>query len=368
MRKVALLLLLSIAIAVGVLATGDVRQHLIVLWRHALASRPEITTNHEGLERTITSRYGSPQWRVHFIAGSKDTFPLATRLQRRSTLEKLGQAVVRESVDLSLATGQLPDGYRAVLTDAIADLQPRAGSARTTLASLGLAIAGKDVVADGEYLARLEAGQRALATLPNSDVLRSALWEFEFDAMVVSPYKRTFAVLSDPSYDLDGEWSRRAIASWDGSKAERVRISGAGAQGEEIIGYATRAARILEIDLRRPWLSDQLLDDLSKRSAQRLASHFSANSGALHLIPAKLWVRMGDEVLLEVSQEEDDLLLRQWVAQGVCCNISDGSYGEGFTLDPMTALVLRRGLFIARQRDDQPLLWAVISRRRGLTE
>lgn len=369
-KALAALGALALLAAVAPGLTGELRRHLQRLWRHVEANREELSSNQEPLLAEIQSKYNSVSWRVHRVAGNKNSYPLSTKLQRRETLEKLGRGTTAEDVELNLDIDGLPDSYRSALADAVAALAVKAsaGSRHSALAVFSGKLSSRrlELPMGPEYLSLLRESQAVLAALPTTSLLRSALWKLEFDAMSASAYRRPFLVNSDPPWDMDGAWSAHAVTTWTGSQTQRIRVQPRGASTEEIIAYATRAPRYVEVDLLRPWMSDQLLDELSQSPVLQVHRHFSSIDGRLHLIPAKLWVRLGDEVLLEAKSKEEVARLSDWAENGRCCRIILAGEQEEteLLLDPMSLGRIRGGVFLGHEPDDAPLLWALVSRRR----
>lgn len=348
-------------------ATKDVRVHLVRLWRHAQLQRDELLSA-DKLERLVRRRYYTVDWQVQLVAGTKDRYPLGTKLERRSTLERLGRGTISEGPLLTLSANKLPDAYRGALVDTVVALgvDTRREVKGDSIAALLSVLRGQSSYSIGtaEYVKVLKRAQTVLGELPETSVLRNALLNFRFDALASSPYFRSFSVNTDPLWDSDGAWSRHGVTAWNYGKTERIRLQRVSSSDEELVAYAIVAPRYVEIQLERPWLSEELLDNLQRNSAARPRLHFSSATGRLHLLPQKLWLRLGDEFLLTVEPPADVDRIEQWARVGVCCRIFLNEAKLDVVLDGASLRRIRQGTYLAHGSDRQPELFAVISKRR----
>ena len=363
----------SLAWVVGILAvltalptsTRALRTHLADLWHHTRSGSWETAPSERSITRLLGSKYSGTDWRVHSISGSWQRFPLQLET-RRETLQVIGGAILDETELLRFKAQRLPSAYAGLLADAVTALAlPEATTGHRVLDHLVTELRGP-VLPTGEDLEiLLTQANVILAEMPATATLRRALvrwndWRGELDNAWA------FEVFSRPSWDLDGAWSEQAVTLEQEGKcrAAVVPLEGEDPEGS-IAVFASVAPRVAKIELERAWLSNELLDDLARSSQPLLRHHFASRNGPLHLIPSHLWIRLGDRVTLSPVDGASRAQMESWIAAGSCCRTRCEGSEAVFPLVPSTVVATSDdGSFVGHRGDEDPLLVAVVSRRR----
>jgi hypothetical protein len=365
-RRQPFLLHLGIA-AVGCivvfLSTGSMRKHAAELAAHFSSGNWEVTTDEAAVETSLRAQYGDPRrWSIHYVGGTSNSFPLAMQY-RQETFTDIGQSTSDDSEVLNLRFGFLPEAYGDLLSDLLHEREQPDYVDTDPIRKLADFLGSKKYNISTPSPELYKKSQRVLARLPNTAPLMRALASYR-DYSASTSYFPDFQVFTLPPYDNDDLLAANTRAIED-KKTGKCTGQVAQTEGKEpsIPSNIERHPRVLEVQLQRLWLADELLDN-SAKSHGRIADKYFGVSGSLKNIPSAVWILMADDLHIDPVTESDATIINNWRSSGDCCQVTCA--GVTVTLSPttITPLDARKKSWSGVVAGSTPSLFAVISRHR----
>jgi hypothetical protein len=284
-----------------------------------------------------------------------------TDIAREETLQTLGNWSLKDSPGLSNNLAPLWVTYRAFLTSALLEVAQNASRKDSTavkrlVANIRHEGTPESTTTEHQY----EAAQRILAKLPRTDTLRNALESYRL-------YEReslgqpAFSVATEPEYDVENAWDSAAVLLEQESKC-RAKVTPTGGTDNAISATMTVYPRVVEVQLKRPWLSDELLDNYERRTSSTTSAFFGGSDRRLGVIPSRLWVLMAEEVQFDVASTDDRHAMERWAKESRCCTATCDELS--MSLNPLNAFRIKDGTYRLRRAAAVPLLFAIVSRKR----
>ena len=312
----ALLLVVTIGgLAVLLIAAWPFLAHIAELNKHFRSGSWETISDRAALQSLIERKfYDRSRWLVSFPAGSAQAL-LFDAKDRDETLRSIGHGSVSDQAGFVLTGETLPEDYRSLL-DSI----------------------------DHKY-----------------DGLASAWTDFNAYALGKGALFPAFDVFSTPAYDNEGALVANTVVLAQQSGKCVGEIRSVDANPSKASGTISTYARVLEIKLQRPWLSESLLDSASRSDNPHISAFFHPN-GPLTNIPDRIWVLMPDRITIRGAADSDSQAISTWVQDRVCCQVV--CPGLDARLSPSTLHFQADKAVIGNRQGVEPLLYAIISRRR----
>jgi hypothetical protein len=120
--------------------------------------------------------------------------------------------------------------------------------------------------------------------------------------------------------------------------------------------------RVTEVQLVRPWLSDELLDSYERRKSETTTEYFGGPDRRLGVIPSKLLVLMAEEVEIDLVSADERHMVEQWAKESRCCTATCDELT--MALSPANPFRIKDGTYVLRRSEALPLLFAIVSRKR----
>jgi hypothetical protein len=344
------------------LVSSGFRAHLTALARHLASGDWEVVSNKPYIDEYVRSKYsgGSSAWEVAFAAGSGRSFSLRPE-HRQNSIAEIGQSTLADEPVLRIGATPLPVAYGALLQDALGEIadgldRPSGNAVRRLIASITFGVEQKSgYIEPWAY----ERANTVLAKRPQTDLLRQALSAYEEFAGSRGLEFPSFAVGTDPPFDSPNAWDNAAVLLPQQGRC-RGRITSLGNDSGIVEADVVSQPRLVEIRLDRRWMSDALMDSLSNRPG-RAAREFS-QQGELRLVPSRFWVLMPEVVTFSLADPAGAAVVQRWASDGTCCKVV--CLDSDVRLSPLTVRRQRSEAFVGIRADVDPMLYAVVSRRR----
>jgi hypothetical protein len=123
----------------------------------------------------------------------------------------------------------------------------------------------------------------------------------------------------------------------------------------------SRRPQLVDVDIIRPWLSDQLLDRTADSHSPTARKYFGSD-GSLRVIPSHLEVLMPDEIRISGENSADAHLLQKWAGDSACCRVVCNNIA--IQIAPSTVRLSASGELRGRVAGLDPLLFAIVSSHR----
>lgn len=346
-----------------VLASGPLVLHALELLWHLKSGSWEVVSDKPYIEQYVRSKYeGAAKWDVAFVAGSGRSFSLQTE-HRRDSIAEIGLGTISDSGGLRFGTTPLQVAYgellQSVLRTVGAGLDRRG---RQTIGGLVDSIAQSIGInpgyVDPEVYRR---ANQLLSKRPQTDLLRKALSDYGEYARSRGREFPAFQVGTVPSFDAASAWDAAAVVLPQQGRCLGQATS-LGAETDAVEADVAVFPRLVEVNLDRRWMSDALLDSVDAYGGES-ALQF-APGGNLRLVPARLWVLLPERVTFVVQDAEKEDVVSRWVGDGLCCRIRCESIS--LTIGSQNLRRDSKGALSGTRSDLPPLLYALISRRRGV--
>ncbi len=221
----------------------------------------------------------------------------------------------------------------------------------------------------GEKLSsvRLDIVQRVESAISNRadlQAVRSALTEFRKYRESLGLDFPEFPVITDPAIDNNYRNIEQSSA-FDHSARCLAKVQTVASEETEIVVDMKVRPRIMQFKIIRPWLSDQLVNNIHSQSGryQEIAKKYFDRDGGLRVIPSHIWVLMPELIEFQSSSGSSDDKLLSYISEGKCCRLV--CEREVFDLSNITSLVSgRKEKFQATRRGLDPVVFAIVSRKR----
>lgn len=312
----ALLLAVTIGgLAALLVAAWPFLAHIAELNKHFRSGSWETVSDRAVLQSLIERKfYDRSRWLVSFPAGSAQAL-LFDSNDREETIRSIGHGSVSDQAGFVLTGETLPEDYRSLLNS-------------------------------------IDHGYSGLS---------SAWTDFNAYALGKGALFPAFDVFSTPAYDNDGALAANTVLLAQQSGKCAGEIHSTDASLSKASGTISTYPRVLEIKLQRPWLSESLLDSASRSNRPSLVAFFHPNS-SLTNIPDRIWVLMPDRITIRGAADIDTQAISGWVRDRVCCQVV--CPGLDARLSPSTINLQADKAIIGNRQGVEPLLYAIISRRR----
>lgn len=378
MKQIAFRILLTLAIiVVGGLALWqsngrDIYSSAVRLLAHLdTTGWPSPDTLHP-IERTIRKQYGSADWYPHLIGPTSPQTPL-TAATIDGTFRMLGHGIPRSDGFLDFKSNDLPAIYGSLLNELLLETT---SSGELTRQTTGTEDFWKRALNNGgKSLSRPSRAEyseaKAQATrLSEGHPLRKHYLEYLLLSEDVGVFAPSFDVGADPPYSDSSRWKAETLFDATLSRC-RGTVSAVSADHDSVPAEVFVYARVVVLDLKRPWMRTKYLDDGLSSSSKTLRDRYFGEAGFLRLVPEKVWVQVEDQVLVNV-QHESQAWMQQKIASNDCCVVVCKNdrvliqYPSSFEWVGAESEVpkLEGSSYVGIRLGQQPSVYAVISRRR----
>jgi hypothetical protein len=315
------------------------------------------------IEKYVRTHYAdlADRWKLYFVGGGGNSFPL-TKSDGLRTITEIGHRSISDSSALNFYGNPLYAAYGHLLSQLLYALEPPREDARAQDALRELALAFERRIRKPEQIvdqASLNRVNGILAKLPRTNVLKEALQSYEeFSRSRGLDFPR-FPVSSNPAFDGARTWDDFSVVLPQSARC-LGSVASFASPDVQLSADISFSPRILEVELARPWLSDELLNQAARDERANVREHFNFR-GDLSIIPWRFWVLMPDQISFKLIQPSDSDMLKKIMDDGICCNVVCGT--ENAPLDPLK-LVSSAGYWRSYRSDKAPLLYAIAAQSR----
>lgn len=323
------------------------------------------------IERALRKQYGSSEWLPQIVTPTSPALPLDPS-SIDETFRRIGHALPTPGDHFDIRSLDLPSAYAAFLSDQIAALAPdseaaRANDDRDLWQRFVQAFTGRDFkIAPAD----LEKVRRAVQRLPDPHPLRTHVQEFLLLSEQFGRYAPALDVGASPAYSDPDRWEAKTFTE-DGTLGRcRGYVAPLSEEAKRFPAEISVFPRVASLEIRRPWMREHLLDAGLAAAPKGNAGRYFGEAGSLRQIPTRVWVQVEDEIRFSVDEELRPSIANL-IAQNDCCVaicktdrtiIKSPAVFQAIGETRSTSQV--PGGFVGLQNGQQPIVYAVISRRR----
>lgn len=323
------------------------------------------------IERALRKQYGSSEWLPQIVTPTSPALSLEPS-SIDETFRRIGHALPTPGDHFDIRSLDLPSAYAAFLSDQIAALAPdseraRVNDDRELWQSFVQAFSRRDVKISPVDLEKV---RRAVQRLPDPHPLRTHVQEFLLLSEQFGRFAPALDVGASPAYSDPGRWEARTLTE-DGTLGRcRGYVAAISEEAKRFPAEISVFPRVAPLEIRRPWMRENLVEAGLAAAPSGNAGRYFGDDGSLRLIPTRVWVQVEDEIRFSVGDEFRSSIV-DLIANNDCCVVICKS-DRTMLKSPAVYQVMGEtqsasqdsSWFVGLQDGQQPIVYAVISRRR----